>query len=87
MCGKNLIVHTADPVAAGTDLAIRHRKQIFSERDAEGLEDILRRVEWDTTDKQQFVSQVCALPAKVDNASRVVPASFCRGFVLSPIIP
>jgi hypothetical protein len=74
-------------VAAGTDLTIRHRKQIFSERDAEGLKDILRRVEWDTTDKQQFVSQVCALPAKVDNASRVVPASFCRGFMLSPIIP
>src|SRR5207344_2219371 len=25
MRGKNLIVHTADPVAAGTDLTIRHR--------------------------------------------------------------
>ena len=56
MRGENLIVNTADPVAAGTDLAVRHRKQIFSERDAKGLKDILRRVEWDTTDKQQFVT-------------------------------
>ena len=38
MRGEHLIVHAADPVPARTDLAVRHREQIFAQRRAEGLE-------------------------------------------------
>ena len=47
MRSQHLIMHAADPVPAGSDLAIGHGKQMFAERFAERTEYVLRRVEGD----------------------------------------
>src|SRR5262249_41504214 len=58
---EHLVVHAADPMPPRADLAVRHREQISSERRAEALEHLLRRVERDAADQQKLTTPA-ALP-------------------------
>ncbi len=53
--GEHLVVDAADPVAARSDLAVRHRRQVTSERRAESLEHVLRRIEWNAAHQQKLI--------------------------------
>src|SRR5262245_13957295 len=41
---EDLVMHAADPVPSRSNLAVRHCKQILSERRAKGLKHLLRRI-------------------------------------------
>jgi hypothetical protein len=60
MRGKDLIVHAANPVAARSNLSVRHRKKISPKRDAKGLKHILRGIEGNAADQQQLITHVRA---------------------------
>ena len=51
---EHLVVHPADPVAARTDFAVRHREQVLAERRTKSLEDLFRRVDWNTAHQQKL---------------------------------
>jgi coproporphyrinogen III oxidase len=48
MCGEDLIMHAADPMAPRAHFPIRHGEQIFAERRTERLKYLLRCIERDT---------------------------------------
>lgn len=52
---QDLVVNTADPVAAWAHLPVRHGEEVFAERLAEGLENLLDGVERNAADQHQFV--------------------------------
>jgi len=56
MACEYLIVDAADPVAARPDFAVRNRPQETSERRAEGLENLFRRVEWNAAHQQKLIT-------------------------------
>ena len=49
MARQHLVMYSADPMLAGTNLSVRYRRQVLSKRLSEPLEDIWDRVERDTT--------------------------------------
>src|SRR5580704_616098 len=63
MGGEHLIMHAADPMPPRADFAVRHRRQVFAERRAEGLEHLLWRVERNTSNQQEFTATHCFPPS------------------------
>ena len=58
MRGENLIMDAADPMPPRTDFAVRHGEKIFAERRAEGFENLLWRIERNTSHQQELTTHL-----------------------------